>query len=41
VYFLSCDISDGLYLKLPELDGEDEETQKTYSRGGRPAISTS
>jgi Putative 2OG-Fe(II) oxygenase len=33
VHFHSCDISGVLYLKLPELDGEDEEAQKTYISG--------
>jgi hypothetical protein len=33
VHFHSCDISGVLYLKLPELDDEDEEAQKTYISG--------
>jgi Putative 2OG-Fe(II) oxygenase len=30
VHFHSCDISGVLYLKVPEIDREDEEEQKTY-----------
>jgi hypothetical protein len=33
VHFHSCDISGVLYLKTPELTGEDEELQKTYISG--------
>jgi hypothetical protein len=33
VHFHSCDISGVLYLKVPELDGEDGELQKTYISG--------
>jgi hypothetical protein len=33
VHFHSCDISGVLYLKVPELDREDEELQKTYISG--------
>jgi hypothetical protein len=33
VHFHSCDISGVLYLKLPRLDHEDEELQKTYISG--------
>ena len=33
VHFHSCDISGVLYLKLPQLDREDEEAQKTYISG--------
>ena len=33
VHFHSCDISGVLYLKMPQLDREDEELQKTYISG--------
>jgi hypothetical protein len=33
VHFHSCDISGVLYLKLPQLDREDEEVRKTYISG--------
>jgi hypothetical protein len=33
VHFHSCDISGVLYLKTPQLSGEDEELQKTYISG--------
>jgi hypothetical protein len=33
VHFHSCDISGVLYLKIPELDREDDELQKTYISG--------
>ncbi len=33
VHFHSCDISGVLYLKTPQLCGEDEELQKTYISG--------
>jgi Putative 2OG-Fe(II) oxygenase len=33
VHFHSCDVSGVLYLKVPELDRENEEEQKTYISG--------
>jgi hypothetical protein len=33
VHFHSCDISGVMYLKVPNLDDEDEELQKTYISG--------
>jgi Putative 2OG-Fe(II) oxygenase len=33
VHFHSCDISGVFYLKTPQLEGEDEELQKTYISG--------
>ena len=33
VHFHSCDISGVMYLKVPDLDHEDEELQKTYISG--------
>ena len=33
VHFHSCDISGVLYLKMPQIDREDEEVQKSYISG--------